>query len=1280
MTEWIVTSTAMILIIIALRGLLKGKITAKLRYSLWALVLVRLLIPFSLVDSAISVSNILSAPVIQEADGAVEDYRESYEAIRQNSAQQGQEVTDDDIRLQVQQQLYNKAYSQIEKEYTQSGTAVTVDRIQTEAQQQVQVISLTAVVMEALPYLWLVGMIAVAAVLAGSNLHFWWKLRQSRKPLEISGVPLNTYLTDYVATPCLFGLAKPDIYLTGEVMSDSQMRRHVLAHEMSHYRQGDHIWSMLRCLCLVLHWYNPLVWVAAVLSKKDAELACDEATIKVLGEAERTAYGRTLIGMTCVRRDPGSLMLTATTMLGTKKTLKERIALIAKKPKTALYTLIACVLVAAIAVGCTFTGAPKSEEEKLLDRCREAVEYIKNLDNFEMIETHELNEVSEDVLGPLAESSRYVYSGDDWYISRSSADRTWEFAQISGEQFQKLTTIAIPEEDNQYSDWVKMEQIESIYFNDPWIMSLSWSDESVENESVSFTPLSVSSYTSGSQEFIRVELTQTGEIQEEVTAWVLTFRFDAYSGEVTELKREIHVLNALEIADGGKNVPQLYSTNTLSIYPGTENEMSDTIESFYHGETDSIAPTDPNGVYAWEPVAHTPVAANDYFTLTPKSVNEVTTWLNWTAADGVSRYQVSYSSGYGIRVEYLEPWSEVWKVPNSEQYGDVALMLCDGVYAYGVRQQTELVRIELKTGSCETIFTADQIMCGFTGDGSCKNIFIMDRDWLFFPARKDGAVRIYRIYLPKLYVKELGCTIPEDTLPHFLKLDYNLNDRNEITCTYLNSELQTVLLNEINDPNSSYRDVTVRVDNETVSLNWVWENKEALRLESTYYWYGPFEYLRVKLQNDRNIPGNRIVVCNNKTEDWLHTYSWIEMIDEEPTEPPTEPATEPTVEPTEPNPEVAKFQELLKDNNNYYYFRAMGVIFEDPEEINLEYLFYNGLLAKDRQDRNEYTDSEVAFLKDYAKNSTWRDESAWVNAHKMPRQYLNDVLVDYFGVTLEDLDIPEEWTYYEETDSYYVIRSDGYGVTGFTVTDVQTDENGLIYVYWTANYIRDTRTEEIKFINEPQMVMVLEEREDGGYRIHLNLPVEELLDTSDEEYFQNLLTSKNGFWYWRAMGCIFENAEDIDMTLLCYGGMEERILYSTFTDDEIEFLKSRYPANGFDDSPWSNAHKLPRQELEAVMQTYFGVSLDDVSIPWVYYVETDAYYHVKYDSYGLVDYTVTDVDYHDDGTVSVYWHVPFGLWDTRDPENEHFLDEADMLLTLKDNGDGTYTVLSNLPV
>jgi hypothetical protein len=103
-----------------------------------------------------------------------------------------------------------------------------------------------------------------------------------------------------------------------------------------------------------------LVWWAAILSQRDAELACDEATIKLLGEGERAEYGRTLIGMTCQKK--ANVLITATTMNSGKSGLKERIMLIAKKPKMALYTLLIVMLAAAIAVGCTFTG-PKTESE-----------------------------------------------------------------------------------------------------------------------------------------------------------------------------------------------------------------------------------------------------------------------------------------------------------------------------------------------------------------------------------------------------------------------------------------------------------------------------------------------------------------------------------------------------------------------------------------------------------------------------------------------------------------------------------------------------------------------------------------------------------------------------------------------------------------------------------------------------------------------------------------------------------------------------------------------------
>lgn len=136
---------------------------------------------------------------------------------------------------------------------------------------------------------------------------------------------------------------------------------HSVGHELTHFRHGDHVWALLRCLCLVLHWYNPLVWLAAALSRRDAELACDEATIRRLGEAERAAYGRTLIGITCGSRP--SLLRTATTMNCGKSGLKERISLIVKRPRTAAWALVILLLAAVFVTGCTFTGAQAGEPE-----------------------------------------------------------------------------------------------------------------------------------------------------------------------------------------------------------------------------------------------------------------------------------------------------------------------------------------------------------------------------------------------------------------------------------------------------------------------------------------------------------------------------------------------------------------------------------------------------------------------------------------------------------------------------------------------------------------------------------------------------------------------------------------------------------------------------------------------------------------------------------------------------------------------------------------------------
>ncbi len=153
-------------------------------------------------------------------------------------------------------------------------------------------------------------------------------------------------------SPCLFGWS---IYLTPAAAESQEILRHVLAHEETHARHLDPLWSLLRCVCLTVYWFNPFVWAAAWCSKTDCELACDEGVLKTLGEDERISYGQTLISLISVKRT-GNPLLTATTMTAGKRQLKDRITRIAQRPRQLMAAALAVAVLAGVVSACTFTG------------------------------------------------------------------------------------------------------------------------------------------------------------------------------------------------------------------------------------------------------------------------------------------------------------------------------------------------------------------------------------------------------------------------------------------------------------------------------------------------------------------------------------------------------------------------------------------------------------------------------------------------------------------------------------------------------------------------------------------------------------------------------------------------------------------------------------------------------------------------------------------------------------------------------------------------------------
>ncbi len=332
MKEMLITSSVLILAILLLRFLFRRTISRRVQYALWLLVALRLLVPVNLPAME---HNVLSAAEPVSAD--------------------------------IEQSLSERIDPALHHTMSDAGTHIT--QTVTPNAPSVGVIGgadgPTEIFVSG-PPLWLTilhfihfgGMAVMALWFLAANLRFARKLRRTRVLLDGAASRYPVYLCDDIPSPCFFGLFLPTIYVTSAAAKDENRLRYVIAHEETHARHLDPLWSLVRSVCLAVWWFNPLVWLAAYCSKADCELACDEGVLARLGESERVPYGETLLALVPVRRG-GDPMLAATTMTAGKRQMKERIQRIAEHKRPFAVALVAVLALTGVVCAATFTGAEK---------------------------------------------------------------------------------------------------------------------------------------------------------------------------------------------------------------------------------------------------------------------------------------------------------------------------------------------------------------------------------------------------------------------------------------------------------------------------------------------------------------------------------------------------------------------------------------------------------------------------------------------------------------------------------------------------------------------------------------------------------------------------------------------------------------------------------------------------------------------------------------------------------------------------------------------------------
>ena len=205
-----------------------------------------------------------------------------------------------------------------------------------------------AMTVSLLAAIWLAGVVMMLTYMLVSYLGIY------RRVCTAVRLEDNVYRCGSWGTPFVLGLLRPRIYVP-EGMDDTALPQ-VLAHERCHIRRGDHLVKPLAFLLLALHWFNPVLWAAYVLLGRDMENACDERVLRDVDGAGRAAYSRALVAC-AVRQRPAAVCPLAFGEVAVQERVKN--AMNGKKP--AVWAAVLLVIAAAVIAVCFLTSPGRRE-------------------------------------------------------------------------------------------------------------------------------------------------------------------------------------------------------------------------------------------------------------------------------------------------------------------------------------------------------------------------------------------------------------------------------------------------------------------------------------------------------------------------------------------------------------------------------------------------------------------------------------------------------------------------------------------------------------------------------------------------------------------------------------------------------------------------------------------------------------------------------------------------------------------------------------------------------
>ena len=295
--EATVIGSVIILLVIAVRALLRDRLGSRAIYAAWLLVALRLLLPLSLPN-----------PVMDE-------FRPGFSV----------DVAARPVADQVRQRVIDASYS----------ASTLLDGVEGGALEALAQHTSSGVAGKWILLGWLCVALALGGGMAWRNARFRARVQRDRvRALEgdeqtmleslcrrYRVKPVPVYFVDHLPSACLIGVVRP--FIAVPLDTSPEHLSLVLAHELCHRRAHDPFWSIVRNCCVALHWFNPLVWLGARLSRVDAEMACDDRVTAKLQDIDRLAYANSIVSASGRSGNAACVHATGTTLTG--RHLRQRV-------------------------------------------------------------------------------------------------------------------------------------------------------------------------------------------------------------------------------------------------------------------------------------------------------------------------------------------------------------------------------------------------------------------------------------------------------------------------------------------------------------------------------------------------------------------------------------------------------------------------------------------------------------------------------------------------------------------------------------------------------------------------------------------------------------------------------------------------------------------------------------------------------------------------------------------------------------------------------------------